>query len=806
MDKNRNMPRRALLRFRGRRVLSTAFDLIPDAVFAIDTTGKVFLWNRSIEAMTGVPKSEIIGRGGYAHAISFYGTCRPMLADLILSPDPNYEAKYVSFERQGGTLQGEIYTPEAYGGKGAHVWSRASALYDKRGKLMGAIQTISDMTSRVEQHTKLEALNMEFHASNQELAATNEHLTAIEEELRQQYEEMVEARAALEVSNQRLADIIEYLPDATFVLDADKRVVAWNREMEVMTNVTKNQILGTTDYSIALYGRPRPVLVDYLGQSEEEVRLQYDTDFRRMEQQVIYNEGFMQGAYGGKGAYLSVMAASLLDKNGHAVGAIESLRDISISRQNQQALRENEALLREITNHMRDTVCKLSADGLVQYVSPSLTSMSGYTPEDMLGQHFSRFIHPEDMPRLLDGYRQLEDGANEVKLEFRANHSQGLYRHVESVGSPIRDELARVTGIVYVIRDVTERKLMEQRLRYLGLHDHLTDAYNRAFFEEQLMNMEQAAFFPLAIITCDIDGLKLVNDTLGHHAGDLLLQTAATTIKRLLRKEDVLARIGGDELAVIAPHISESESRQLCADIRQAVTAYNHMNPKLPLSMSIGHACADDVIPLHRLFESADNSMYREKLHRQQSTRSAVVHTLMRALEARDFITEGHADRLQYLVAGLAERLALPERTITDLRLLAQFHDIGKVGVPDSILFKPAQLTLDEQLEMRRHCEIGNRIAQASPDLLPIADWILKHHEWWNGSGYPLGLKGEDIPLECRIISIADAYDAMTNDRPYRKALTPEEAIAELKLGAGEQFDPHLVTEFMAVLYNLRTV
>lgn len=101
---------------------------------------------------------------------------------------------------------------------------------------------------------------------------------------------------------------------------------------------------------------------------------------------------------------------------------------------------------------------------------------------------------------------------------------------------------------------------------------------------------------------------------------------------------------------------------------------------------------------------------------------------------------------------------------------------------------------------MRRHCEIGNRIAQASPDLLPIADWILKHHEWWNGSGYPLGLKGKDIPLECRIISIADAYDAMTNDRPYRKALTHEEAIAELKLGSGEQFDPQLVEDFMAVL------
>ena len=800
MDKNIITQRRALVSFKRRKVLSTSFDLIPDAVFAIDTLGKVFLWNKSMEVMTGIAKSEIIGKGDYTHALYFYGSRRPMLADLVLSPDPHYEVKYSSFVRQGDTSQIEVYVPEAYSGKGAHVWSKAAALYSKRGELIGAIQTISDMTPWVEQHAKLEALNLEFHATNQELAATNEQLTAIEEELRQQYEDVLEARAALEVSNQRLGDIIEYLPDATFVLDKDKRVVAWNKEMEVMTNISKSQVLGTTDYAIALYGSPRPVLVDYLGKSEEEVRKQYATEFRHMEQQVIYNEGFMRRIYGGKGAYLSVMAASLLDRNGHAVGAIESLRDISVSRENQQALRDNEALLREITNHMRDIVCKVSPDGLVKYVSPSLTNMSGYTPEEMLGKHFSNFVHSDDMPALLAGYRQLKDGANEVKLEFRANHLHGLYRYVESMGSPVRDELGAITGIVYVIRDVTERKLMEQRLRYLGLHDHLTDTYNRAFFEEQLLHMGQPIFFPLAVITCDIDGLKLVNDTLGHHAGDLLLQTAATTIKRMLKKEDILARVGGDELAVIVPHTSEAAARRLCADIRQAVIDYNQVHPKLPLSMSIGHAYGSEVAPLHRLFEAADNSMYREKLHRQQSTRSAVVHTLMLALEARDFITEGHADRLQSLVARLAERLALPERTITDLRLLAQFHDIGKVGVPDSILFKPAKLTPSEQLEMQRHCEIGNRIAQASPDLLPISDWILKHHEWWNGSGYPLGLNGEDIPLECRIISIADAYDAMTNDRPYRKALTTEEAITELKRGAGQQFDPHLVAEFLAVL------
>jgi len=185
--------------------------------------------------------------------------------------------------------------------------------------------------------------------------------------------------------------------------------------------------------------------------------------------------------------------------------------------------------------------------------------------------------------------------------------------------------------------------------------------------------------------------------------------------------------------------------------------------------------------------------MYREKLHRSQSARSAIVQTLMKALEARDHITEGHADRLQNLVVNLAMAIELPEHRINDLRLLAQFHDIGKVGIPDRILLKPGPLTTEEANEMWRHCEIGYRIAMSSPDLIPIADWILKHHEWWNGKGYPLGLKGEEIPLECRILPIVDAYDAMTSDRPYRKAMSHEKAVRELRRCAETQFDPLLV-------------
>jgi len=171
----------------------------------------------------------------------------------------------------------------------------------------------------------------------------------------------------------------------------------------------------------------------------------------------------------------------------------------------------------------------------------------------------------------------------------------------------------------------------------------------------------------------------------------------------------------------------------------------------------------------------------------------------MKLLEARDYITEGHADRLQAILARMGADLFFSAQSISDLRLFAQFHDIGKVGIPDSILLKPGPLTAEERTEMQRHPEIGHRIAQSAPDLAPIADWVLKHHEWWNGNGYPLGLSGIEIPLECRILAIADAYDAMTSDRPYRKSLSHGEALQEIKNCSGTQFDPELVTKFITL-------
>lgn len=349
--------------------------------------------------------------------------------------------------------------------------------------------------------------------------------------------------------------------------------------------------------------------------------------------------------------------------------------------------------------------------------------------------------------------------------------------------------------------EIAERKAAEKKMAYLSLHDALTGLYNRTYFEEEMRRLSDAEAGKVGLIMCDVDGLKLINDSMGHDNGDAMLLATAKLIKNCFRSTDIVARVGGDEFAVLIPDCTPEILERAYNRLQESANKSKLSWQGLPLSISIGAALRSDPgTPLTDIFKEADNNMYRQKLYRSQSARSAIVQTLMKALEARDFITEGHAERLQVMVAELGVKLGLTERNIVDLRLFAQFHDIGKVGLPDRILFKPEPLTPEERKEMQRHSEMGHRIALSSPDLVHISDWILKHHEWWNGAGYPLGLKKEDIPLECRILAVADAYDAMTSNRPYRQALPKEIAIEELKRCSGIQFDPYLIEQFINML------
>jgi diguanylate cyclase (GGDEF)-like protein len=341
-----------------------------------------------------------------------------------------------------------------------------------------------------------------------------------------------------------------------------------------------------------------------------------------------------------------------------------------------------------------------------------------------------------------------------------------------------------------------QKRAAEEQLKYLSLHDPLTGLYNRAYFEEEMRRMDLDRIDSVGMIMCDVDGLKLTNDIMGHKTGDGLLVVISGIIRDACRKGDLVARLGGDEFAVLLSNITQADIDAICQRIQGTLHNYNAENPELPLSISIGHTLRSS----HRqsipeLFKEADNKMYRRKLDNHEM----LIQNYVTALRTRGVISEGRIIKLENLITHFAMSMGLSEIEIKQLKLLARYSDLGKVGIPDRILMKAQALDDQELAEMKRHCEIGYHIALFSPDLIPVAELILKHHEWWNGMGYPLGLSGNDIPLECRMLAVAEAYEAMTRDRPFSRASSHQEAARELTGNSGTQFDPSLVQKFLEI-------
>ncbi len=457
-------------------------------------------------------------------------------------------------------------------------------------------------------------------------------------------------------------------------------------------------------------------------------------------------------------------------------------------------------------DHLMDFVIRHAKSAIavhdtgLRYIYVSQRYLDDYRvqEQDVIGKHHYE-VFPDLPQKWRDAHQRALTGVVQTGHDDIFLRDDGTVDYTDWECRPWYHYDGSIGGIIVYTEVTTHHRIVEERLRYQTSHDALTGLYTRSVVEEKLQELVTENSFPISVVMVDVNGLKMVNDSLGYQTGDELLKQAAFVLRKLRRRSDVLGRWGGDEFVLLLPETTEVQAVELCRDLNG--TMKEGAEAALELSLSWGCAELTNVQDdFQDILRQAEDHLYRHKTTDSQSSRNVLLASLQRILREKSYETEQHALHLEALAVSIGRRLELPEQEINKLSLIAVLHDLGKVAIPEEILVKPGGLDEDEWETMRRHPEIGHRIASTSPDLASVAEGILTHHERWDGEGYPQGLSGTEIPLAARIIAIVDSYDAMTSDRPYRAAMKPAEAMAEIERCSGTQFDPSLVPIFMEVL------
>lgn len=500
----------------------------------------------------------------------------------------------------------------------------------------------------------------------------------------------------------------------------------------------------------------------------------------------------------------------LRDANGETTGMLSSGVDVTDLRQIISALRESERSKSVLLSNLPGMAyrCAVDRNWTMSFVSSGCFELTGYKPEELIDNKvvaFNDIICPEYRDPIWDESVEHIARNEGSRYEYEILTASGERKWVLDINESVLDSDQKVVALEGIIIDITRSKLQFLQIQYLSNHDQLTGLHNRQHYDLYRKKLDQPEFLPLSVFFVDINGLKLINDAFGYDAGDRMIQTTAAILKQNIMPKEILSRIGGDEFGIIMPNTSAIECAERMQTILNAFEQHNESikDKTLVINLSVGYSTKEESgTDLSDVEKNAESNMARHKLFDQKSHHNAVLSSIMTTLFERSYETEEHAERIGAICGIMAEHLGLTHEEIDKLHLFAILHDIGKIGISDQILNKPSSLTEEETAIMRKHPEIGYRIAMASPDFASVADLILTHQERWDGTGYPNHLSGEQIPLLSRILAVADAYDAMTEDRVYRKALPREVALSEIRNGAGTQFDPRIAAVFLEIAEN----
>ncbi len=473
-----------------------------------------------------------------------------------------------------------------------------------------------------------------------------------------------------------------------------------------------------------------------------------------------------------------------------------------------QEFDERQALLKSLIDSIPDLVFYKNPDSVYLGCNKAFEVLTGKPENEIIGLMDSDLFDPDKAEFFRGMDVEMLKGQKTTSNEEIVTYPDGREIFLETVKTPYFDLNGRTIGLIGISRDITERKKREDEIRYLNYHDALTGIYNRSYFQTELARLDTKRQLPMSVIVGDINGLKLINDALGHAEGDKLLVKMAQILKNSCRTEDLVARTGGDEFWILLPKTDGEGAQRIIERIKKACAELAEHPGEESYYTDIALGYATKTSPdesFAKIQKIAEDYMYKRKLLESKSLHSSIISSIKTTMFEKSNETEAHAERLTQMSKRLGHVLGLSEDELVALELLSTLHDIGKISVDRDILTKVAPLNEDEWNEIKTHPEVGYRITQASPELRHISEYILNHHERWDGKGYPQGLAGEEIPLLSRILSVVDAYDAMTQDRGYRKAMPVQDAVAEIEKNSGTQFDPRIARYFIELVMNSET-
>lgn len=463
-----------------------------------------------------------------------------------------------------------------------------------------------------------------------------------------------------------------------------------------------------------------------------------------------------------------------------------------------QLTRFAEKRFRSLFEQAQIGICYLETDGSFINTNDYFNQMFQYTRDELMSLNI----------------RDLND-----KTEYNQNYAlTQLLNDQDAVDHTVEKPLLRKDGTTFwanisvsrirfnqediymsTVIDISERKKAEEMMHYLNYHDQTTGLNNRQYYESHIEKVDVEGNYPLTLIKIDINGMKLINDAFGYEMGDTLVKKVVSLIKPIVYNSDMFCRFGGSDFLIVYTKVQKPYIDIIMAQINHMMTNETIQNIKVSVSSAYAVKSSSEE-DLNLVLKKAEMRLSREKLIDTSSMLSRTIEIIMNSLYEKNSREMEHSKRVSYWCEKIAQRMNLDSHIVSKLRIAGLMHDIGKIGIPDSILDKPDRLTEEEFNLIRKHSEVGYRILSAANEFSEIADYILAHHERWDGMGYPKGLKGSEIPIYARIISVADSFDAMTSDRAYRKAMSFQQAKQEIIKFSSVQFDPSVVKVFLEII------